>query len=216
MTKKIKVAVVAINANGVPDFFRCVIECSQAEIDNGDHYDKAMKLAEDANYEPRLAIDEHDSAWSMLKPLEGEDELPVWLHGALNEVVGVSGDELNFLQIVPSVSMDLNDKEISGFWFDASYYVPMEHVAQEAYQRITFQFGEPTDKQGHQMLHDLVQDCGKRHGGKVQEEAEDFYDDGSLLEAIEFLLKHDGVRAIADITAFVNPPDEPAEPAPGM
>lgn len=90
-------------------------------------------------------------------------------------------------------------------------------MAQEAYQRITFQFGKPSEKHGHQMLSDLVEDCGKRHGGEVLKSAQAYdYEKGTLQEAIEFLLKYDGVRAIADITTFVNQADNAQAPAPGM
>lgn len=64
---KIQVGVMSEDANGAPDVTFHSIECSQEQYDNGDHYDMAKALAEDAGYEPAIAFDEHDPAWTAMK-----------------------------------------------------------------------------------------------------------------------------------------------------
>ena len=53
------------NASGVPDFFACAVEVTQAEHDEGDHYDRAQERAAEAGFAKPL-------------PGTGADRLRVW------------------------------------------------------------------------------------------------------------------------------------------
>lgn len=64
---KIQVGVMSEDANGAPDVTFHTIECSQEQYDNGDHYDMAKDLAEEDGYEPKIAFDERDPAWRVIK-----------------------------------------------------------------------------------------------------------------------------------------------------
>ena len=57
-----KVIVAALNANGEPDFFFCIIRCTLEEYENAEHYVLAERRAIDEGYEPRLSFDENDAA----------------------------------------------------------------------------------------------------------------------------------------------------------
>lgn len=75
----IKVIVLCTNAEGSPEFSTREIQCTQAQYDNGDHYDMAKEAAEDDGYEsPMMAFDENDSAARQLN-----DTLVEFLHGKL-------------------------------------------------------------------------------------------------------------------------------------
>lgn len=57
----VKLCVAAYGCDG-PDLFFCKVECSQEQYDNGDHYDRAKKAAEELGYEsPMVALDENDN-----------------------------------------------------------------------------------------------------------------------------------------------------------
>lgn len=57
----IKCVVAAHNGMGEPDFFFCLVECSEEQYDNGDHYDRAEELADAEGYEgPKVTFDEKD------------------------------------------------------------------------------------------------------------------------------------------------------------
>lgn len=55
-----KMAVACENSNGEPDFFFCIVECSESDYEEGFHYDVANEEAEKAGYSPKLAYDEKD------------------------------------------------------------------------------------------------------------------------------------------------------------
>ena len=60
--KEINMGVMCRDANGSPDIALVTVTCTQAAIDNGDHYAMACELAEDAGYEgPMIAFDSSDS-----------------------------------------------------------------------------------------------------------------------------------------------------------
>ena len=69
MKKQIKCIVSCINSNGEPDLYFIVIECSEDQYDNGDHYDAAKGQCEEDGYEPYLAYDENDAAGNSMLPL---------------------------------------------------------------------------------------------------------------------------------------------------
>ena len=56
----VKVMVAVVDANGEPDFFFCKVNCSEAEINDGEHYEAARALAAKEGYEVRLVLDEMD------------------------------------------------------------------------------------------------------------------------------------------------------------
>lgn len=63
----IKVAVLAHNANGEPQFFVYNLNVSQPDIDEGFHYDSAKEAAEHAGFSgPMIAFAEGDPAWKQL------------------------------------------------------------------------------------------------------------------------------------------------------
>lgn len=65
---EIKVIVAATNANGEPDFFGCVVRCSQVAIDEGTHYEIAIAKAEANGFEkPAVAFDEEDTAFRCIQ-----------------------------------------------------------------------------------------------------------------------------------------------------
>ncbi|WP_018079315.1 hypothetical protein [Thiobacillus denitrificans] len=60
---KIKVFVLCKNASGEPIFHAVELEVTQAEYDNGEHYEKAIEDAEEEGYEPPFeAFDQNDPA----------------------------------------------------------------------------------------------------------------------------------------------------------
>ncbi len=74
----IKVIVLCTNSEGSPEFFTREIQCTQAQYDNGDHYDIAKEAAksEEGYEEPMMAFDEKDWAARQLNA-----ELVEFLHG---------------------------------------------------------------------------------------------------------------------------------------
>ena len=62
--------VACFNSNGAPDFFHCIVNCSEEEYKSGEHYTAANIKAEDKGYsEPFIGFSEKDSAGYMLLPL---------------------------------------------------------------------------------------------------------------------------------------------------
>ena len=54
-----RMVVSAVNANGEADFyFVTLLNVPEEDYDLGNHYDRAMELAEDEGYEPKLAYDD--------------------------------------------------------------------------------------------------------------------------------------------------------------
>jgi len=58
---RIRVLVSARNVSGEPDFYPCIVYCTQDQYDNGDHYEAARQQAIDEGYDPFLAYDENDT-----------------------------------------------------------------------------------------------------------------------------------------------------------
>ena len=63
MSVKINVGVMGANASGEVDLVLYQIECSQEQIDAGEHYDMAKDRASADGHEPAIAFDEKDPAW---------------------------------------------------------------------------------------------------------------------------------------------------------
>lgn len=57
---KKKCVVACTNANGESDFFFCIVEGSQEQIDNGDHYDTAKDYAVESGYEGEMVVFDED------------------------------------------------------------------------------------------------------------------------------------------------------------
>ena len=67
-----KVIVLCTDANGAPAFHSCSPECTEEDIKNGVHYDKAIENAEFNGYEqPMIAFDSTDPAARQLADLQG-------------------------------------------------------------------------------------------------------------------------------------------------
>lgn len=61
MNIKKKVMIACTNANGESDLFVCTVEVSEAEYDNGIHFDRAIEMAENEGYDaPYVCFDEQD------------------------------------------------------------------------------------------------------------------------------------------------------------
>jgi hypothetical protein len=59
---KIKCIVPAFNASGEPDFFFCIVECTEEQYNDGQHYKVAREEADSEGYEEvGLVYDERDS-----------------------------------------------------------------------------------------------------------------------------------------------------------
>lgn len=62
-TTRVKVIVLCINANGVPEFHTCTPEVTPEQVANGEHYDLAKENASFNGYEnPMIAFDAKDQA----------------------------------------------------------------------------------------------------------------------------------------------------------
>lgn len=62
-TSHVKVIVLCINANGVPEFHTCTPEVTPEQVANGEHYDLAKENAANNGYEePMIAFDTKDQA----------------------------------------------------------------------------------------------------------------------------------------------------------
>lgn len=65
---KIRMIVACTNAQGAPDFFCCIVQCSEDEYEAGDHYDRAKAAAREDGYSGELvAFDEYDQPTSILQ-----------------------------------------------------------------------------------------------------------------------------------------------------
>lgn len=58
---QIKCVTACFNASGEPDFFFCIVECSEADYDVGLHYEKAEGFALEQGYSGAMVVyDEND------------------------------------------------------------------------------------------------------------------------------------------------------------
>jgi hypothetical protein len=74
---RVNCVVACRNAAGFPDFYPCTVELTQAEYDEGDHYDRALERASETGFQqPMLTYDENDGPrWLFARffpPAEGE------------------------------------------------------------------------------------------------------------------------------------------------
>ncbi|KVP16902.1 hypothetical protein [Burkholderia ubonensis] len=61
--KHVKVAVLCTNSNGEPEFHTCTPEVTQAQVDDGEHYELAKENAAENGYEgPMIAFNANDVA----------------------------------------------------------------------------------------------------------------------------------------------------------
>jgi len=67
--KIIKCIVAAMNSNGEPDLYFCIVKCNEEQYDCGDHYDRAKEQCKEDGYEPYIAYDETDTAGKAMLPL---------------------------------------------------------------------------------------------------------------------------------------------------
>jgi len=83
-TKPIKCVVSGHNANGQPDFWFVVVQATQEQYDNGEHYSAAKAHACENDFEAAIVYDEND-------PPEPLFDMFTWESAS---VVDVNGDEL--------------------------------------------------------------------------------------------------------------------------
>lgn len=68
MTKRIRMAVLAADAEGPPDLYLTFIEAADLQYNEGQHYDMALARAEDEGYRaPTIVFDQHDAAAAVLR-----------------------------------------------------------------------------------------------------------------------------------------------------
>ena len=62
--------VALLNADGEGDFWFCRLECTEDDIENGDHFTAASHFAEREGYDatPSIVFDRFSPAFSMLHP----------------------------------------------------------------------------------------------------------------------------------------------------
>ncbi len=66
MTRTVNMLVFGRNAEGAPDVYRTTVYCNQAHYDAGEHYAVAMSEAALHGFDPALAADERDPAYTAL------------------------------------------------------------------------------------------------------------------------------------------------------
>ncbi len=88
--KSVDTWVLARDASGAPDFVPIRIECEEADIVRGEHYDAAMSRCEALGYEPMGVFDERDPAgrkmlslmsfegWKQQESIPGDTSKPIW------------------------------------------------------------------------------------------------------------------------------------------
>ena len=69
MKNQYKCIVACINSNGEPDLYFCIVECTEEQYNNGEHYDRANGQCDEDGYDSLLAYDENDSAGKAMLPL---------------------------------------------------------------------------------------------------------------------------------------------------
>jgi hypothetical protein len=79
MTNRIRMAVLATNAEDSPDLYLTFVDATDLQYNEGQHYDMALARAEDEDYRsPMIAFDQNDSAADMLRHaaefVEGETD----------------------------------------------------------------------------------------------------------------------------------------------
>jgi hypothetical protein len=79
MTNRIRMAVLATNAEGSPDLYLTFVDATDLQYNEGQHYDMALARAEDEDYRsPMIAFDQNDAAADMLRHaaefVEGETD----------------------------------------------------------------------------------------------------------------------------------------------
>lgn len=68
---RIKCVTAATNPNGDPDFHFCIVEATEDEIGEGDHYGAARKQAEADDYGGQMVtFDEHDDPGFLMDQFE--------------------------------------------------------------------------------------------------------------------------------------------------
>jgi len=68
-TRTIRCIIACTNSNGEPELAHTTVNCTEEEIENGEHYDVAKEQVEDQGYEnPCWATDEDNSVTSHLFP----------------------------------------------------------------------------------------------------------------------------------------------------
>lgn len=71
---QVKVVVLCVNSNGVPEFFTCPVNTTENGVKNGEHYDLACEQALREGFEkPMISFDKTDEAG------KGLAEVAAWI-----------------------------------------------------------------------------------------------------------------------------------------
>lgn len=106
----IQVGVAARNASGQPDVVYFDVQGTQAQIDNGEHYDMGVAMAQEAGYEPKLAFDSTDPAWNSLNQ---DTSTLITLLERL-KILGVDTDGTNAVQTLPELYAKVTGQILPG------------------------------------------------------------------------------------------------------
>jgi hypothetical protein len=79
MTNRIRMTMLATNAEGSPDLYLTFVEATDLQYNEGQHYDMPLARAEDEGYRaPMIGFDRNDAAAGMLRHatalMEGETD----------------------------------------------------------------------------------------------------------------------------------------------
>lgn len=135
-----KVIVLCTNSEGAPEFYTCAPEVTQAQIDNGEHYDLAKENAEHNGYTgPMLAFDVSDPAAKQFESLLS------WVSGSSPTTPS------DFYVIYSSNESAINDG--AGFWSNAHGWVDQESATRFSHaESKTFNMPLSTGKDARWML----------------------------------------------------------------
>lgn len=100
----IKVAVLAINAEGAREILQLDIVCSDAQIEEGEHYEIAATQAANSGYTPLGQFDENDPAWTSLGR-------PAYERGVNDDRMALAICAIAAIKISPS-----QEEENQGLW----------------------------------------------------------------------------------------------------
>jgi len=70
-TREIRVAALCINSMGEPEFYWTLVNVTQEDYDNGEHYDACRDAAENEGYDVKRVFDQNDPAAKQLAALAG-------------------------------------------------------------------------------------------------------------------------------------------------
>ena len=73
----IKCIVIADNASGEADFWACIVDCTERQYNEGDHFETAEVCAENERYENTYACDEHEPLFKPFLNIVDWNKVPI-------------------------------------------------------------------------------------------------------------------------------------------